>query len=295
MLDHLDAPPPPDNALDALAQRLAELSSKELVSALGVRGASLHLERGLSLPFTALSRRLGHTLAEMDAAVTGRGLPAAAHQALSRFGIALHTRGALLADGPCLVLANHPGAYDALGLMSALGRKDLAILSADRAFLRALPRVSQHLVFVGEQAGARAGALKRALSCLRAGGAVLHFPAGQIEPDADFDSDASGWLKPWQPGVAALVQAAARYDGRVLLAGVRGVHSRRAKQHLLNRWAERRGVTTVCPLLQMFWQLRDVVMRVHCHDVGPARHLLQASADEQQRYLRSALVQAIGD
>jgi 1-acyl-sn-glycerol-3-phosphate acyltransferase len=288
-------PPPHNPALQALAQQLAELSSKELVSALGVRSASPLLERGLSLPLTALSRRLGYTLAEMDAAVAERGLPAAAHQALSRFGIALHVRGALLAKGPCLVLANHPGAYDALGLMSALGRKDLASLSADRVFLRALPRVSQHLVFVGEQAAARAGALKRALSCLRAGGAVLHFPAGQIEPDADFDSDASGWLKPWQPGVAALVQAAARYDGRMLLAGVRGVHSRRAKRHPLNRWAEQRGVTTVCPLLQMFWQLRDVVMRVHCHDAGLARQLLQTPADEQQRYLRSALVQAIGD
>lgn len=288
-------PPRLDGADRLLAQQLAELSAKELVIALGVRGASPQLERALSLPFTALSRRLGNTLAEMDAAVSERGLPAAAQQALSRFGIALHTRGALPTQGPCLVLANHPGAYDALGLMSALGRKDLAILSADRVFLRALPRVSQHLVFVGEQPAARAGALKRALACLRAGGAVLHFPAGQIEPDADFDSDAAGWLKPWQPGVAALVQATARYDGRVLLAGVRGVHSRRAKQHPLNRWAERRGVTTVCPLLQMVGRLRDVVTRVHCHDAGPARDLQQSSQSEQQRYLRAALRQTIGD
>lgn len=283
----------PDPETAALAQRLAALSAKELVSALGLGRAPARVGQGLALPFVTLSRRLGRTLAELDATVPERGLPAAAQQALSRLGIAQHTRGTLPASGPCLILANHPGAYDALGLMSALGRKDLRILAADRVFLRALPRVSQHLLFVGEHPGARAGALKRALSCLRSGGAILHFPAGRIEPDADFDPDQRGWLKPWLPGVAALVQAVAKVDGRVFVAGVRGVHSREAKHHPLNRWAEQRGVTTLSPLLQMFHQLRDVVTRVNCREAPRATELSELSVDAQHVLLRAALLQAI--
>jgi 1-acyl-sn-glycerol-3-phosphate acyltransferase len=192
-----------------------------------------------------------------------------------------------------LVLANHPGAYDALALMSALGRQDLRILAADRTFLRALPRLSAHLLFVPEQASERAGALKRAVRHLRQGGALLHFPTGQIEPDADFEPEGAALLGPWQPGVSALVAACARVDGRVLVAGVRGVHSPRAKRWLLNRAAERRGITTLSPLLQMVGRLRDVTTRVCCHEVAGGRTLALLSGPEQQAQLRAALEAAI--
>lgn len=288
MLDDPDSVP-----LRALAQELAALSAHEMVAALGVRRGPAFLRQGLALPFYAASRTLGRTLAELDANVSTRGLPAAAARALSRFGVDLRTSGACAGAGPVLVLANHPGAYDALSLMSALERKDLLILAADRQFLRALPRLSAHFLFVGDSAGQRAGALKRALTHLRRGGALLHFPAGQIEPDADFEPDEARWLQPWQPGVSALVDACARVDGRVLVAGVRGVHSPRAKRWLLNRAAERRGITTLSPLLQMLGNLRDVATKVSSLDLGSARQLRALSASERQPHLREALRRAI--
>lgn len=276
-----------------LAQRLAQLSASEMVTALGVQRAPGLLRRALALPFYAASRTLGTTLAALDDAIGTRGLAQAAGTTLERFGVRLETRGAAPQPGPQLVLANHPGAYDALALMSALQRQDLRILAADRTFLRALPRLSAHLLFVAEHPSERAGALKRAVRHLRQGGALLHFPAGQIEPDADFEPDGAALLGAWQPGVSALVAACARVDGRVLVAGVRGVHSPRAKRWLLNRAAERRGITTLSPLLQMVGGLRDVTTRVCCHEVAPARTLHELSVPQQLERLRAALTQAI--
>lgn len=263
-----------------MARELARLSADEMVSALGVRRGPAALRRGLGLPFFALSRELGRTLACLDQDIDAVGLPEAARRALESFGVQLRVSGASTPAGACLVLANHPGAYDALALMAALKRPDLLVLAADRGFLRALPRLSAKLVFVGEAPGERAFALKRAVSCLRRGGAVLHFPAGRIEPDAAFDAEPARRLEPWQPGVSALLRAAAKHEAAVLVAGVRGVHSPRAKAWAVNRWAERQGVTTLCPLLQLVGKLKDVVTYVH---------LDAANAQESEPALRERL------
>jgi hypothetical protein len=277
-----------------LARELSRLSASEMVSALGAGHAPELLRRGLSLPFRAASRRLGQTLAELDAGLAERGLPEAAARALRECRVELSVTGSRASQGPCLVLANHPGAYDALALMSALERSDLLILAADRSFLRALSRLSErHLCFVGACAGERAGALRRCLSWLRAGGAVLHFPAGQIEPDADFEPARERWLETWQPGVPVLLKACARVEGGVLLAGVRGVHSPRAKRARLVRWAEQRGVTTLSPLLQLWQGLTDVRTRVYLSELGPASELARLAPEQQVQRLRAQLTSAI--
>jgi hypothetical protein len=267
-----------------LARELATISAQELVAALGMREAPALVRRGLALPFYAASRSLGDTLARLQEDVPRLGLPAAASRALVRFGVTAQASGADVTAGPCLILANHPGAYDALALMRAIARRDLLILAADREFLRALGGLAPHLALVGDAAAERARALKTSLSWLRRGGALLHFPAGKIEPDADFEPDSSRWLEAWQPGVSALAAACGRVHGRVLVAGVRGVHSARAKRLLLNRLAERRGITTLSPLVQIVGGLRDVHARVRLEETEPGASELG---------LRSALVSAI--
>jgi len=267
-----------------LARELARISAREMVLALGVRAGPAFLRRGLALPFYAASRGLGQTLAMLEREISSHGLPQAADAALRRFGVELRVSGVEVGAGPCLVLANHPGAFDALSLMRAVGRRDLLILAADREFLRALPGLSAHFEFVADAPLERARALKRALRCLRRGGALLHFPAGKIEPDADFAAHEAPLLEPWQPSVSLLVKACHRVGGRVLVAGVRGVHSPRAKRLLLTRWAERRGITTLSPLVQLVARLRDVQARVRLEQV-PA-HLDEAA-------LRAALLKAI--
>jgi Acyltransferase len=276
--------------MSPLARELAQISAREMVTALGAARAPELLKRGLSLPLAFASRRLGETLAALEEELPRLGLPAAAKRALRRFGTSVVVTGAAVGAGPTLILANHPGAYDALCLMRAIKRRDLRILAADRVFLRALPGLSSHLTFVGEGKAERAAALKRALVWLRAGGALLHFPAGCIEPDADF-SLTGELLAPWQAGVAALVKACQRASGRVLVAGVRGVHSPRAKRLRLNRLAESQGVTTLSPLVQLVLGLRDVRARVHL-EAGPAE-LFDLAPTAQEQALRRALLSAL--
>ncbi|HWP09315.1 MAG TPA: 1-acyl-sn-glycerol-3-phosphate acyltransferase [Polyangiaceae bacterium] len=266
------------------ARELANLSAREMVAALGVRSGPRLVRRGLALPFYAASRGLGETLDAFESDVLSHGLPEAAGNALRRFGVELRATGEEPRSGPCLVLANHPGAYDALALMRALGRRDLLILAADREFLRALAGLSAHLVFVGDAPSERARALKRSLVWLRQGGALLHFPAGMVEPDADFVAPHVSLLERWQPGVSVLVKACESVTGRVLVAGVRGVHSPRAKRLLINRLAEKRGISTLSPLVQLVGRLRDVKARVRLHTVAGSR-------DEPE--LRAALISAI--
>ena len=264
-----------------------------MVVALGAGGAPQVLQRGLALPFTVASRGLAETLAAFDRELQDYGLAAAARRALERFGVALEISGDSNHTGPRLVLANHPGAYDALALMAAIGRDDLLILAADRGFLRAMPHLSKHFVFVADSSVARAGALKRAVSCLKRGGAVLQFPAGQIEPDANFEAAGALLLRPWQPGVNALVRACAHAEGVVVAAGVRGVHSPRAKRWRVNRWAEGRGVTTLSSLLQIVGRLRDVEARVHVDAGERATALAELAAAALHERLRARLLAAI--
>jgi len=178
--------------------------------------------------------------------------------------------------------------------MSAMERPDLLVIAADRSFLRALPTVSRHLSFVPSSTAERALVLRRAYAHLRAGGSLLHFAAGTIEPDPDFLEAGTPPLGVWEAGALGLVRAASRVGGQVLVAGVRGVHSPNAKRWLVTRWAEKRGVTTMAPLVQVLAHYDDVRVRVAFRPPEPARALIELGGlTEMVAHLRSAMLSAI--
>ena len=186
------------------------------------------------------------------------------------------------ASGPLLVVSNHPGAYDTMLLLASVKRNDAAIIAADRAFLRALPAFGRHLLFVPEGAAtpARAAGLRRAMRHLAAGGALLHFAAGRIEPDPAFSREAAP-LVAWSHGTGVLVRATARAHGVVVVAIGEAVHSARAKRLRVIRLAERFGVTTLAPLLQIAVPAyRDVRARVRFSEAVPARTLVAGTDAE---------------
>jgi hypothetical protein len=189
-------------------------------------------------------------------------------------------------------MSNHPGAYDALVLMAALERDDLAIVAADRGFLRAMPGLQPHLVFIPEApTGAlmgRVSGLRRAMTHLTKGGALLHFGAGRIEPDPAFLAAGAEHLLPWAQGAGALLRGSARSGGIFVPAMVAGVHSARAKSLQITRLAERHGLTTLAPLLQVsLRRYRDVEAIVRFGEAYPSRRFtgddarIAAAAREQ--------------
>jgi hypothetical protein len=241
----------------ALEGRLARLSAEEIVAALGLTGAPPAVRSMIRMSFTTVSAPLGRVLARFDTRIGTLGLAAAAATTLAELGASWTREGEPPpASGPLLVVANHPGAYDALVLLAALGRDDAAIVATDRRLLRAMPSLALRLMFVPEAPSApavqRAHGLRRALRHLATGGAVVHFGAGRIEPDPAFPGDHEGpLLAPWKHGTGALVRSAGRTGGAVVVAIVEGVHSPRAKRLLVTRLVERRGLTTFAPLLQV--------------------------------------------
>jgi hypothetical protein len=275
-----------------VAERVRALTLDESAAALGLGAAPRWLRRAVTLPLAPVARRLGRELGQFDGELGQGSLQDAAARTLLRMGATLvGTSLPVPATGPLLLVSNHPGAYDALSLLAVLPRDDLAIVVAERAFLRALPALASKCIFVPDLHGAsrdvrgRSAGLKRALAHLRRGGAVLHFGAGRIEPDPAFHPGPSSILD-WQPGAGALALATQRASGNVHVFLVSGVHSERAKRSLLVRTAESRGVTTLAVLLQLAHPYyRDARVRVQC---SPPLAPLPADRIEATRALERA-------
>ena len=255
---------------EAIALELAALSTSEIVDAAAVNGAPRLVRRAVEVIAQLPSRRLGKLLARFDAQIATIGVSRAAREVLATFGARLTVHGSppLARAGGALVVVNHPGAYDALATLAALGRDDVAVVASERAFVRALPHFCEHVVFVTDSrtsgsAFGRAAGLRSALAWLARGGVLLQFGAGAIEPDARFVKEGEPLLGTWQAGTAVLATRAAALGAAIVPAFVSGVHSRRAKRLPFVRFAERRGITTIAPLVQATLPgFRDVEVEV---------------------------------
>lgn len=129
------------------------------------------------------------------------------------------------ARGPLLIVCNHAGMGDALGVLASVARPDLAVLVQKRGLLTALPVFAERCIAV-DLARPAAG-LRRALRHLRGGGALLMFPAGRIEPDPRLDLPAALCsLGDWTESASFL--AGATPGLRLLPAAVGGLVSERA-------------------------------------------------------------------
>ena len=150
------------------------------------------------------ARRFARQLASYDRQVVELGLRAASRRALERYvrGVEIHGQENIPASGPVLVLSNHPGMSDTLVLFASLPRPDLRVIATERPFLRSLSAVSQRLIYVSEDPSQRMGVVRSGAAHLRRGGALLTFPAGEIEPDPACMPGADESLESWSESIA---------------------------------------------------------------------------------------------
>lgn len=142
------------------------------------------------------------------------------------------------AQGPLLVVANHPGISDAVALVAALGREDAWIVTANYPFLRAMRLASRRFLFVSDDRTDRLSAFRSIVSRLRLGDTVIVFPAGGLELDPALSRVAAlASLATWSRSVELLARLVP--DTLVVPAAISGVVSRSAFDH---RLAKRRGV-----------------------------------------------------
>jgi putative hemolysin len=209
---------------------LTRINLDDLVSSFGWENRPL-LAGMLRTLFTVPARKFARQMLDFDDTVGQFGLVDGARQAQRLYVRSLRLFSPPLPAGPFLALSNHPGTVDTLALFSALNRNDLKIIAVDRPFLKSLANVSQRLFYVTDDPGARMSLVRQVSGHLRSGGAILTFPAGKIEPDANVYPGAVAALKDWTDSVGIFVRMAP--ETAILPIVVRGVIWEKAAGHPL--------------------------------------------------------------
>ncbi len=257
----------------AQLEALIRVNTDDLLRGLGLA----ELRRGRRLVTRLLRGRARHFAEQIiayDDLVGSQGLAAGGAWAVTHFVDRFEIHGAerLPRSGPTLIVANHPGLCDTTALFAAIDRPDLRVVATHRPFLAALPHTARHLFYVDESSASRLAALRAAARHLRAGGALLTFPAGRIEPDPAVLPGAHESLDSWSESIAIFARLTPELA--IVPAIVSGVLSRAALSHPLTRIRRRAADREwLAGLLQIqFRALQHVTVCVAFGDpIQPAR------------------------
>ena len=187
------------NQMSSQLDTLTQINLDDLVSSFGWQKRPL-LASIVRALFLGPARKFAQQMVDYDDLVGRVGLHEASCQILRSHyvnGLRVHGREHVPTDGPALFLSNHPGMADTVSLFTAIDRPDLRIIAFHRPFLVSLVNISRHLSYVSDDPGERMRAIRQVSTHLRAGGAALTFPAGEIEPDPLVQEGALDSLNNW--------------------------------------------------------------------------------------------------
>lgn len=216
----------------AAVAALTEINLDDLITSLGLDRAPTG--RGtLRRALRPVARRFAHQVATFDALVGSIGLQAASAWLLGQLvrRVEIQGQASIPRHGPLLLIANHPGLYDTIGLFAAIPRPDLRIIAAERPFLQALPHTSRSLLLIDEATSERMAVVRAAARHLRGGGALLLFPGGTIEPDPAVLPGAIAALGAWSASIDLFGRLVPELTA--VSAIVSGVLAQRALDHPL--------------------------------------------------------------
>jgi len=110
-------------------------------------------------------------------------------------------------EGPLVIAANHPGAYDTLVISSQIPRDDVKIISSDIPFVKKLPHTSKHMIFSSHDMHDRMSAARGALRHLKTGGTLLVFARGTMDPDPAFMPGSEIELTRWTSSLGLFLRS----------------------------------------------------------------------------------------
>jgi 1-acyl-sn-glycerol-3-phosphate acyltransferase len=183
--------------------------------------------------FSVPARRITETIFHYDRLVGSEGLATGSAWLLEQFTRLVVVGMNPYAYGPLLIVGNHPGIVDAMAICAQVPRDNLRILVAERPLLRLLPNVRTRLIFVPDDPRRRLSAIRTVASHLNAGGSLLTFPGGNIEPDPALHPDAADCLQNWSDSLDLLARLVPKLT--ILPAVTSGVISANALRHPLSR------------------------------------------------------------
>jgi hypothetical protein len=228
----------PAGSSEAAAAPTPEALKSHLIYELS-QAAGLRVGGWKQRALTAALRRPIDSIAllfsDVDATIGRDGIDAAFAKLLIRFvkDPVIHGAQNLPPEGPLIIAANHPGAYDVLLIGATLGRRDLSIVTSTVPLYHAMTNFRKHTIEVGTTPEGGMRSIRESVRHLRDGGALLIFPSGVVDPDPDVLPGAREALATWRPGIEALVNLAPRVA--VVPAITSGVLAPRWMNHPLLR------------------------------------------------------------
>ena len=226
--------------MDADVKALSDLLVNEILNALALPKSG-GLRQTFAPIFAKATERLSSIGATFDRIVSQSGFAKASEWALTNFVRGVTARGEerIPSEGPLLVVSNHPGAYDSLVITSHLKRDDIKIITSDIPFLQKLPHAYSHFINTTLNTHNRMAGARAAIRHMQAGGAVLLFGSGSIDPDPAIYPNAEEHLDEWSPSIELFLRLVP--EARLLLSMVSGVLSKYWGYHPIT-WLRRGGV-----------------------------------------------------
>jgi len=265
------------------AERFQDAVVSEICYALGAaRRGRLH--RILSPLVRLPVRRFARLAAKADLAAGRGGLAAGAAAILADLGLDPGFRGAdrIPAGGPLLIAANHPGGFDSIAVLSRIPRPDVKVVLSDGPLFRTFSMASAWFIYAPLNAFGGARALRGGIEHLAAGGALLIFAGGDVEPAPESDPDAGRTFSAWSRSLEVMLRRvpAARLQPAII-SGIIGPKALRNPLVRIRREETRRQkLAETIHILGRMRSRRAAPLRPHISfgDPVPAAGLLAAGA-----------------
>lgn len=211
-------------------QRLSQINLEDMCKAIGINNSLL--KASLTPFLMPHASKLAKEVLHFDKSIKATNLQEASKHFCGQYTKNVEAMGleTLPATGPLLILSNHPGLFDTVSLFSQMSRADLKIIALDRPFLRAMPALNEALFFVPSEQQ-KTALVRKATRHLQAGGSILTFPAGQIEPDPYLREGTLKSVETWSGSILHLKQMVP--DLSIVIAMVAGVFNKRLLNHPL--------------------------------------------------------------
>ena len=260
-------------------EALTRINLDDVINGFGL-GNVHHGRSLLEWPFRSTAAKFARMVLDYDRSVAKAGLREGSRRFLDRLAIQWTVEGQenVPSSGPLLILSNHPGMTDTVSLFASISRDDLRIVSAERPFLKELVAINRQLINIPEQSEGRLAVLRAVSAHLKAGGTILTFPAGQIEPDPAVLPGAVDSLKEWSSSIGLFVRLTPA--AQIIPAVVSSVLAPQATLHLLTRFRraskdrERLGATLQLMAMVLFPRLWSLTVHVRFAPAIPATELI---------------------
>jgi hypothetical protein len=201
-------------------------------------------------------RKMAEIVVSFDEEIAVRGWSATMKDYLDDFVTDYRVKGFenVPQTGPLLIACNHPGSYDMPIISTVMGRDDVKFIASDISIVHELPNIMEHFIFMSRDAHHSMLTVRTAIRHLQAGGAVLIYPRGDVEPDQDVTPGGRPDFERWSPSSEVLLRKVPQT--RTLMVFTKGVLAPRwIKSPWIRIWKKPAQRQKIAEIFQVSHQL----------------------------------------